>query len=310
MPQKLLITGRTRSGTTFLTNFLNAQEEITLFSDIFHVVAGKFLSQPVQTKVINYHKKLTSKEKDIYLHYIKVGLEMLGDKTNYKLQVKPEEFTTAKELYELLLDSIHKPGDKVVGHKVTEVEINVENILSNTDMKVLYIIRDPRDAVLSAVKKFGNSVFHAVTSWKKAIDKILKINSNKLLVIRFEDLIKKDLYLKSKLEGFLGINIDYNINEAKSHENKSFIGNSSFSDVDKLFDLRAVERWKNRSEFIVKYIYMETLDYIQKLGYDYMELDKNDFSIKQEVDKMKQEHENLVQRLGKNKQQINKLLFS
>lgn len=309
MAQKVLITGRTRSGTTFLTNFLNAQEYITMYSDIFHVVAGKILGNPVRIQVIDYHKPLSVEEKKWYLSLIELGLRMLGDKTDYVLKVKPADFNTAKELYDLLLASIIHADDRVVGHKVTEVEGNITNILQNTDLKVIYIVRDPRDVIPSQMKKFGASVFSGIQLWKKAVQSILEINSDKILIIKFEDLINKDEKLRQRLEEFLSVPITYEIKTAVHHK-QDFVANSSFSDVDRLFDTRAVNRWKNKKDFLIKYIYMQTLNIIQKLGYDYMKLDERDLEEKNKLDYLLDRNRELIAQIQNNNLLIHQILDS
>ena len=37
MPQKLMITGEKRSGTTLIANFLNAQRGFTVYRDFLHI---------------------------------------------------------------------------------------------------------------------------------------------------------------------------------------------------------------------------------------------------------------------------------
>ena len=252
MYKKILVTGQMRSGTTFLSNFLNSQNNITIYSDIFHVVVGKILTNPVKTIEIPYNKKLNKNEKETYLNLVQRGLDMLGDKTDYVLSIQVDNFETPKELYNLLLASIKKDDDRVVGHKVTETEINVRNLLLNTDVNVIYIIRDPRDQVLSSMKKFGYNLNTAIAKWRNGIENILEINSKRLYIIKFEDLIYKKENLKNGLEKFLNIELNYNIQKVKQH-NKDFISNSSFNDVKKAFDKNAVLRWKDKEDFIIKY---------------------------------------------------------
>lgn len=307
MYEKVLITGQMRSGTTFLSNFLNAQEGITMYSDIFHVVAGKFLTQPVQIKQVPYNKPLTDEEKNYILQLVNVGLKMLGDKTDYVLKVQPSEFTNANQLYDLLLSSIACEGDRVVGHKVTEVEVNVSNLLANTDKKVIYIVRDPRDQVVSSVKKFGYNVINATNKWIQGINNILSINSDRLFIVKFEELIGKNENLKERLAEFLNTEITYDIEVARQHK-QEFIANSTFEDIEKLFDPKAIARWKKRDEFVINYIYLKTGIYLDNFEYETMEVSDTATRRKNEIDNLIKDNQSMNKAIQKNNQRIQKLL--
>lgn len=307
MYKKILVTGQMRSGTTFLGNFLNSQNNITLYSDIFHVVAGKILANQVKTMEIPYNKKLNKNEKETYLVLVQRGLDMLGDKTDYVLNIQIDDFDTPKELYYLLLDSIKKDEDRIVGHKVTETETNAKNLLLNTELDLIYIVRDPRDQVLSSMKKFGYDLNTAIAKWRNGIENILEINSKRLYIIKFEDLIYKSENLKNELEDFLNIELNYNIQKVKQH-NKDFISNSSFNDVKKVFDENAVLRWKNKDEFIIKYIYLMTSDLIDSLNYQYIDCTNDDIERKKKIHYLFERNYELRKEFRNNKSKINELL--
>ncbi len=268
---KILITGNMRSGTSFLANFLNGQENITIFRDSFHALAGKMLGQPTNLVKLDYKAKLEEKEKMYIMDKIQYGFRMLGNIVNYNLNLKLSDFDTLEELYYILMNSIAKKNDKVVGHKVTECEINVENIITQTDIKVIYIIRDPRDVVISSVKKFNQPLEHYLNGWMKRvgiIDTLIEKNAmnNNLMCVKYEDLIYQSSEVLDQLSEFIGAEITYDIRTLKDFDN-DWGNNSSYGDVNSLYDTNAVYRWKHNYSEDVQKIENETIDYLKKYGY-------------------------------------------
>ncbi len=270
--ERILITGNMRSGTTFLANFLNSQEGITIFRDSFHSLAGKMLGSPTKLLKLDYSQPINDNEKKYLLEKIHYGFKMLGNIVSYKLKLNLNDFDTIGELYNIILDSISKDGDVVVGHKVTECELNIENIVTQTDVKVIYIMRDPRDVVMSSVKKFKQPLNHYLAGWKRRVDLVEEAMDNplcidKILFVKYEDLICNSQALRDKLSDFLGVPITYDLKVLKDFNN-DWNNNSSYGDIKNLYDENAVYRWKKNFTEDVKYIQDETLDYLSRFGYD------------------------------------------
>ncbi|MCP3941166.1 MAG: sulfotransferase [Desulfobacteraceae bacterium] len=272
MYQKVLITGQMRSGTTLLCNFLNSQKNITMYADIFHTVAGRVPDpRGWSFSNINYLADIPQTNKYYLLFSMSHGIDVLktANEVKYQLDIDPKKFNTMKELYYLLLDSIAKKDDLVVGNKVTSCEINIENISKQTDIKVLYIHRDARDVILSAAKKFKRPIDEYIQAWNHAINIVIKINNPNFLCIKFEDLISKDDKVKKKIENFLGVPINFEIERLQAYNNK-WVANSSFEDVNSLFDKTVAYRWKNNITWDIEKIYSLCNDQLAALGYDPM----------------------------------------
>ncbi len=272
MYKKLLITGQMRSGTTLLCNFLNSQKNMTVYADIFHTVAGRVPDpRGWSFSNINYRADISQTNKYYLLFSMSHGIDVLktANEVKYQLDVDPKNFNNMTELYYLLLDSIAGKNDLVVGNKVTSCELNIENISTQTDIKVLYIHRDARDVVLSAAKKFKRPIDDYIQAWNNAIDIVTKIKSPNFLCIKFEDLICKDENVKKKIEQFLETDINFEIEGLQAYDNK-WVANSSFEDVNSLFDKTVAYRWKNNPTWDVEKVYSLSKNRLAALGYDPM----------------------------------------
>ena len=271
---KFLITGQMRSGTTLLCNFLNSQPNITAWADIFHSVAGK-IPHPKgwHSSKINYNQNLPVTQRLYLLYTMSFGIDVLkkSNNVNYDMLFNPSQFNTVDELYNILLDSISNENDHAVGHKVTECELNIPSILSQTDIKVIYIYRDVRDVVPSGNKKFNRNIKSSCLQWNKAIDIVSDINHTNFLMVKFEDLISKDDDVKQKLNYMLNTTISYQLNELYAYNNV-FTANSSFNDIDSIFDENAIFRWENNSDKkLLNYINTLCHDRIVRAGYKPLE---------------------------------------
>jgi len=270
--EKILITGNMRSGTTFLANFLNAQKHITIFRDTFHALAGKMLGDQTKLLKLDYKMPLSNNEKIYLLDRISDGFKMLGNIVDYKIDINLNDFETLEELYDIMLRSIAENEDKVVGHKVTECELNVESIVTQTDVKVIYIVRDPRDVVLSSVKKFKMPLEHYLFGWKNRVELVQTaidnpLSADKILCVKYEDIIENSPETRSALQNFLNVDITYDVSTLRDFKNK-WVSNSSFGDVKQIYDISAVYRWKNNITEDVIYIQNETIDFLNRFGYE------------------------------------------
>jgi hypothetical protein len=272
MYKKILITGQMRSGTTLLCNFLNSQKNITMYADIFHTVAGRVPDpRGWSFSKINYQANIPQTNKYYLMFSMSHGIDVLktGSDVKYQLDIDPKRFNNMRELYYLLLDSIAAENDLIVGNKVTSCELNIENITKQTDIKVLYIHRDVRDVVLSAAKKFKRPMDEYIQAWNNAMDILIKIKTPNLLCIKFEDLVCKNKTVKKKIEEFLGVTIDFELDSLQAYDNK-WVANSSFSDVNSLFNEKVAYRWKKNITWEVEKIYSLSKDRISVLGYEPM----------------------------------------
>ena len=96
MIDKILITGKMRSGTTFLANFLNSQVEGVIYSD--------FLRSPLILAPKLKIKDLTAPLSSIQKNILSAELEAEFKFNGFTITVNRDEFSTWLEFYDLAFD--------------------------------------------------------------------------------------------------------------------------------------------------------------------------------------------------------------
>lgn len=251
-----------RSGTTFLANFLNANEDCILLRD--SMIAIFRLSPKLNIKT--FIESIPIQAKNILLSNLKVEMSNLG--FGSLATISSNQFDNLKELFNLALNLLSDSKTKIVGVKVTEAEDWLETIIQETDIRVIYLYRDLRDILLSSRNRFAD--YNRTTfsrKWKKGISKAFAINSSKIFFLKFEDLILNPRQKLEELSSFLGIKIKYDITQI-TDRSTNWNDNSSFHDLDKLFDPKSVFRWKKTISKETIYGSVVNRKLMKKLGYE------------------------------------------
>ncbi len=169
-----------------------------------------------------------------------------------EIELDPGEFTTIAELYGYILKSISQPGDVVVGHKTTMAHRIVGRLLRCVpDLKVIYCIRDPRDVVTSALKRFADEdtpLFEYIDQWQKSYITIRNYLRNpefnsRILLLKYEDFIIDWSRTLDCLSQFLEVE-KLVIPEKMDDYGEAWQGNSAFDDLKQAIDATPVGRWK------------------------------------------------------------------
>ncbi len=260
--KKLLITGYTRSGTTLLANFLNAQEGILIYRDFLRTI----FTASSQMGISSFLNPLSQTQRNILLSQLKA--ESWAIRSDMMSNIG-KDFSNLKQLYDRALNVMQENKRySVVGSKVTILGKRLTDIIRDTDVDIIYIYRDPRDILLSAKNRFANyDIVQSMLEFKADIESALEIKNKRLLVVKFEDLIIHPDKVIEQLSRFLGVAVKREVSLAKDRE-MDWTNNSSFHDIDQMFDKRACFRWmndKNSSE--VKYPEILMSDVIARLGY-------------------------------------------
>jgi len=261
--KKILITGYMRSGTTLLANFLNAQNNFLIYRDFL----GSIRSALNILKIKSFLEDLDDRQKNILLSSLKAESWAIGSNSMDNLH---KDFSNLKELHNIAIHALNKNHNcEFVGSKVTNMGLWVPKLLNETDIYILYIYRDIRDVLLSSKNIFFNyNLLRDMWSCKNDIESVLKLKNKRLYILKFEDLIiDTDIVLK-KISNFLDTNINRNTNLAKDRK-INWINNSSFHDIDNLFDKKACYRWRNyKDSKEVQYCEILIPEFIKKTGYD------------------------------------------
>ncbi len=245
MPAYLMITGERRSGTTLIANFLNAQERITIFRDFLHI-------ERLQKALggVSLQKKLTDEERRRLIRSFREWTSML----EFDVDLNPDEFLTLKDFYCSILSLIAAPGDRIVGHKTTMAHRILRHLLPCLpELKVIYCLRDPRDMVTSALKKFADEdegTFEYIASWQDSYQTLKRLLLNRdfaarIMVLRYEDFILHSAESVAEMSEFLGITLAEDV--SMTDYGKSWRHNSAFGKLDGMFDASPIGRWKERN---------------------------------------------------------------
>ncbi len=256
----VFITGFARSGTSLLANLLNRQPRVTVWSDGY---AGPLA---VADAVGGFRRILDPAQRSQALARHKLALDNQGART----ELTTNDFTTAAELYRRALDELGREDDIVVGHKVTGYGPHTDvfrHILDETDVHCICILRDVRDVVLSQRHRTGTAI--DPDSWSLFARRSRALQGHpRLVVIRYEDLIRNPEATLAPIEALLGIRIDTRVETLAYRGSESWTENSSFHDVGRLFDPRPIERWREHvGDPAVRFAAWWCADELERWGY-------------------------------------------
>jgi len=241
--QKLLITGQMRSGTTFLANFLNSQNNITVYSDFLRslYLGGE------KMKINDINAKLPDREKNVFISNLKAEAMSFNITGFNSLKNNTGSFNTAIGSQSLLQNMTGRDNvnSLIVGIKKTEEHFYLQQLLNN-NYKIIYIIRDPRDIFISMNNRFPEfSLFDSIDRWRKNISTIMGYDGQEnFLLVKFESLISQKEKTSLLLSKFLNIKVNPNLKSLTIRKGIDYQDNSSFQDITKLFDSAALYRWK------------------------------------------------------------------
>lgn len=203
----LFVLGLPRSGTKLLRELLNNHEEIFIPSIeayfIPHLIEKHSDKRLSKQEVLKAVKEI--KNSLFFFYYKKRG------SFNFKKFIS--EDITVKELIgniwqELALKKYNRKM-RILGDKTPRNVNRVQFILKSfPEAKIIHIVRDPRDNVLSAKNKWGKNIFRAAYKWQKGINKVMKVNEGKerLFQVKYEQLLTNTDEVLRKICNFIDIN--------------------------------------------------------------------------------------------------------
>lgn len=249
MKKKLIITGPMRSGTTLVANFLNSVSTFSVYRDFLHVKRvrdaagvehiGESLGPAEKKRAKRKHNRMTS----------------LLPVDNADFFVDSWPWHTVLGYYVNFLSYL-RDGKEVIGHKTTHAgEVLNQLLASVPGLRAIYVVRDPRDVVISAARKWPHQqrgqTGRVMQRWKVGLNEALKAKSNheeRIYLLRFEDLVLRPNSEIDHLQEFLGVSMS--MPEQLVEYGNVWKGNSSFEEVDDLLDTSAVGRWKTKRPWL------------------------------------------------------------
>jgi hypothetical protein len=239
----LIITGEARSGTTLVANFLNSQQNCVVYSDL---LSGWF-RELRKLGLKSLLTELDEREKNVLL------TNMIADGWRLGVSdfdaIERTQFLTPLELIQLAFKKLDHQGDsKLVGSKITGL-YGYTNELLEHNFKMIFCVRDPRDVLISAKNRFSEyNMYHRAIQWRESVMHLKENQGHPgFYCLKFENLLEPTEREGeiAKLSDYLGISLDHNPDQVAIRNGIEFLSNTSFGDVNQLFDPNALYRWRN-----------------------------------------------------------------
>lgn len=247
-----------------VANLLNAQTGFDILRDYLHI--ERLWDRGV---VSDLDSHLTEDEKG---RILQIYNEIDNPKIGLNVEIESSEFMTLRDFYILALDSASGEAQRVLGHKTTVSHRVLEPLLEAIpELKVLYMLRDPRDVVVSAGEIFEwEDSSNIIRSWTESFAELERLCQKRRLkdriqVVRFEDLVLKSDSTLKEMSRFLEEEIVLP-SELQDYGN-GWQDNSSFGDVTCLLDSTPVGRWKRLNMELGKRVESCLAEQLVKAGY-------------------------------------------
>jgi hypothetical protein len=210
------IFGFPRSGTTFLKELLNLNSKIFIPHETDFIIPIAFIIDRVKDEVIGkkiileiivsserYHESLADS-------LSKADIANLVNSSSYSL------FSMLNKIYDelALRKGVSFAGDKSP-NDLNYLNVLIKHNLFSSDLKIIHIVRDVRDVILSLLDTGwlppNTNEMSVASSWQfrnLALTNHYKNCPEKYLLIKYEDLISNPQFHLSDICRFLGVNYE------------------------------------------------------------------------------------------------------
>ena len=255
----LFIVGLSRSGTKLLRDLLNNHSMIhlpTTETKIIPKILYKYKDYDIES-IFNYYK--------LSLFYKREGVDGLKKILVEQNVRKASDFIEVMLKYHGYKDYDLWNKNMIWGDK-TPNYLRYPGLLKKNFpyMKIIHIIRDPRDRVLSANKAWSNSILRAADNWRLEVKnfdnwKNKEVNKDNSYEIYYESLLKQPVKNLKAICDYLGIEYEPGMEELKR---PSEAGGSKRIVSDN------IEKYKKKDKKIVKKIEEIVYKEAGKKGYE------------------------------------------
>lgn len=157
---------------------------------------------------------------------------------------------------------------KIKGDKSPNYIHDIDLLLEfYSNAKFIHIVRDPRDYALSVNKAWKKNIERAIFKWVHGIKKLQRCKEthpNKILEIKYEDLIENPKEILKKCTEFLGLEYEEEMQNLKKPAEK--LGDARTKLVDKKNKQKYLDKMSpNKIRLIENY----TIEYLKKYNYPY-----------------------------------------
>ncbi|MFT4705875.1 MAG: hypothetical protein ACI81R_003590 [Bradymonadia bacterium] len=278
--RRLLVTGRSRSGTTLVTRLLDAQPGMHVANDILQTPfdAARNLANR------SFASHLTPLQREALVEGIAVELdadERWGHEEveRFRQAVNVEPISTLDTVYEAATRAMHLRSTDTdvvgvwIGHKRNSVGDVLPALLRDTDVAVVYVLRDVRDVVHSmqgfcAKNGVPFRPKTIVNGWVRETRMLDTLSRHPCLhVLRFEDFVREPARACERLATFLGVPVEHDAPMSDASGN-AWVSNSTFEDVSTSFDPSVLQRWRATPSDAVGYAQTRATRLLAGHGYE------------------------------------------
>ena len=253
--KKLFVSGVYRSGTTFLTRILNNHSKLWVTYDSVHFFRFSYNKfNPINIRS-NYIELLKESKKRLFTRW-KMNLNIDSIIHNLDLLNKVKYSDVYNELMVSLgtqeINELQGWGEKTVLSWTKHEDF----IKMFPNGKVIHILRDPRDILLSfknvttePFPGYLNTAFVTLDSFNSCIKHMTSIGNQNFKVIRYEDLISNPKNSIIDICKFIGIEFSnemLNVSKFKDKNGNWWNGDSATGKGMKEFSNSRINVWQNQ----------------------------------------------------------------
>ena len=256
----IFIIGVGRSGTSLLQSILNSHSKISFLPETQFLRSYVF-KKNVSINESNYKEIISQLEKDPRFSRLNICPKIVIEKSKNMIDV----YRNITNFY------LKNKNKEIIGDKDPKIIENIE-VLNYffPNSKIIHIIRDPRDVVLSRTKAkwskkypyFMHSIIYylQMTLGRKMLYKYF--NKNNFYELKYEDLIKDPNYELKKICNFLEVEYENNILNYHN-SSKELVSKDEFEWKKETFnpvDNKNSNKWKKEFNFF-KILIIESICY-------------------------------------------------
>jgi hypothetical protein len=259
--KQIFVVGNSRSGTTMMGRILNNHLDIFTFKELHFF--GQLWSEKDKEQKINKIESIKLFSKLLCIQ--KFGIFQQDNPSKFdevSESVLEQDIYTRIEIFNLFLEySVGQNNSSISCNQTPRDVFYINEILENfPEAKIINMIRDPRDILLSqknkwkrrylgassipfreAVRSYFN--YHPITIskiWNTSVSAALSKNSNNIITIQFENLVENSEKEIKKLCLFLGIHFSEDLLQVPN------IGSSTNADKSNVLGLdnQNTSKWK------------------------------------------------------------------
>jgi len=202
------------------------------------------------------------------IHCCRIG------KPVWNIEPNSDCFDTLTDFYRYILENMAIEDTLIVGHKITAAHTSVADLLELVpELQVLYIVRDPRDVIISALGRQHNTdIFKLIIRWRDSLQIMRRLSKQPdfkdcLIIIRYEDLLTKTAETLQKLSEFLQVPFIEIPSELYDYGQK-WNGNSSFGKIEQVIDPSPIGQWHRANPKMAELVEVLLFELIAAEGYE------------------------------------------